>query len=105
MVYIFGWGVCFLMLAGMLRWPHMGRLLCVWAVLAMGSIAVFRGAVGTDTVAYELISAAVRDGGIEASSIERAFSALLAELTFFSANDAVVFRLIAVLDEIGREHV
>src|SRR3546814_17584179 len=64
----------------------------------MGSIAVFRGAVGTDTVAYELISAAVRDGGIEASSIERAFSALLAGLQFFSANDAVVIRLIAVLD-------
>lgn len=98
MVYVLAWLYCFAMLSAVVRWRCRERLLCASAVLVMGAVAAFRGAVGTDTIAYEVISAAVRNRGVLAGGVEPAFAALLWVIQSFGLSDGGAVRAVALLD-------
>lgn len=98
MVYIVCWLFCFGMLFCSIRFPDHARWHCALAVSSMGLVAVLRGTVGTDTVAYEQMSALVRTGGIFAAHVEPLFEVLLQLLQWTGANDPWVVRFVSAFD-------
>ncbi len=98
MVYILVWVFDFLMLGCLARWPRHGKAFCALAILFMGGLAAFRGAVGTDTQAYEAISSLVRQDGVFASGVEPIFGSVLHLFHLSGLGDVGVIRMIAVLD-------
>lgn len=97
MIYIVLWLFCFVMLACAVQFPDRARWHCAAAVCGMGILAVFRGATGTDTVAYEQISALARSGIFDAG-IEPFFAIALKTLQLTGLSDAGVVRLVSVLE-------
>jgi len=66
MIYLIGWLLIYYYLIVRFLVQHRVRLLAVVVVLLLGGLAIFRGAVGTDTVAYEkLVFDSERMAGIE----------------------------------------
>ncbi|MGE4450416.1 EpsG family protein [Castellaniella sp.] len=98
MIYIVLWLFCFAMLACAVRFPDRARWYCAAAVCAMGLFAVFRGATGTDTAAYEQISALARSGGIFATGAEPFFAVVLKALQLTGLSDAGVVRMVSALE-------
>lgn len=98
MVYIVCWLFCFGMLFCSIRFPDHARWHCVLAVCAMGLVAILRGTVGTDTVAYAQQSALVRSSGFFVPGIEPLFGGLLKILQQTGWTDTGVVRLVSVVD-------
>lgn len=96
MVYIAGWVFNYAMLAGSRMDRRRSKVYCTLVVLALGAIAILRGPTGTDTVSYEIISAALRAGSALAG-VEQLFALLMRCLQWFLADDMMVVRAVAAV--------
>lgn len=95
MIYIAGWLFNYVMLAASHIDRQRGRIYCALAVMSIGTMAILRGSVGTDTVSYHDISAALRAG--ESVKIEPLFALLMQGLQWFLADDVLVVRAVTVV--------
>ena len=75
---------------------YKGKLFIFLAVISLGFIAVFRGMVGTDTVSYEAISSAYRQGE-NISGWEPGFVFLINFLQIFISDDRIIVRTISAV--------
>ncbi|MDY0309057.1 MAG: EpsG family protein [Castellaniella sp.] len=98
MIYIAAWCFCLVMLLCSVRFPDHARWHCTLAVCVVGVVAIFRGATGTDTVAYEQLSMQVRESGIFTVGVEPFFGLLLKALQQTGLADTGVVRLVSGLE-------
>lgn len=79
---------------------YQGRLFVMFSLAALGSIAVLRGNVGTDTANYEVMVGVLRSPTAW-YGVEPGFAALTAALGVFSPSDIMLVRLLAIVFIMG----
>lgn len=96
MIYISGWISSYFSLFLTEYARYRGKFFYFLVILFLGSIAIFRGDVGTDTLTYESLAEAFR-AGVGLDGLEPGFSNLILLLQFFIANDQLVVRAVSVI--------
>ena len=100
MVYVVGFVMVYFSLFLEAFTRYKGSFFYSLAVIYFGVLAIFRGAVGTDTHNYEVITGSFRDGaGIV--GWEPGFVYLVKFLQFLTSSDALVIRIISLLFFLG----
>jgi hypothetical protein len=92
-VYLAGLGAVYYALSVNALTGYRGKFFALLAIILLGSIAVFRGAVGTDTANYEQMVAILRSPA-EWYGVETGFALLVWLLGLTTSSDVVVVRLV-----------
>lgn len=96
MTYLIGLLILYFGVAVSAVTPYRGKLFHLISLLALGSIAIFRGNVGTDTLAYEHIVSAIRLSEL-GHSIEPGFFILSKAIARPLISDQLAVRILAVI--------
>jgi hypothetical protein len=92
-VYLAGLGAVYYALCVNALTGYRGKFFALLAIILLGSIAVFRGTVGTDTANYEQMVAILRSPA-EWYGVETGFALLVWLLGLTTSSDVVVVRLV-----------
>lgn len=94
--YLFGYVAIYFAAITSHRSTSAGKVAVLVALVIVGSIAVFRGSVGTDTYAYERIVSAIRDTG-DGGGVEPGFFLLVSGISQFVSSEVIAVRVLAAI--------